>query len=63
MDFALRCVRFYPGVNSRAELVTLARAYAPLARGLWFARRLDVLITPFLPRFSVASNRIDLAHE
>ncbi len=25
---SLRCVRFYPGVNSRAELVTLARAYA-----------------------------------
>ena len=36
----LRCVRFYPGVNSRAELVTLApglrpeRRFAPLARGL-----------------------------
>ena len=24
MDFSLRCARFYPGVNSRAELVTLA---------------------------------------
>ncbi len=24
IDFTLRCVRFYPGVNSRAELVTLA---------------------------------------
>ena len=40
MDFSLRCVRFYPGVNSRAELVTLApglrpeRRFAPLARGL-----------------------------
>ena len=40
MDFTLRCVRFYPGVNSRAELVTLApglrpeRRFAPLARGL-----------------------------
>ncbi len=39
MDFTLRCVRFYPGVNSRAELVTLApglrpeRRFAPLARG------------------------------
>ena len=39
MDFSLRCVRFYPGVNSRAELVTLApglrleRRFAPLARG------------------------------
>ena len=40
MDFAFRYVRFYPGVNSRAELVTLApglrleRRFAPLARGL-----------------------------
>ncbi len=40
MDSSLRCVRFYPGVNSRAELVTLApglrpeRRFAPLARGL-----------------------------
>ena len=41
-DFALRYVRIYPGVNSRAELVTLApglrpeRRFAPLARGsLW----------------------------
>ncbi len=39
MDFTLRCVRFYPGVNSRAELVTLAlslrpeRRFAPLAWG------------------------------
>ncbi len=39
-DFALRYVRIYPGVNSRAELVTLApglrpeRRFAPLARGL-----------------------------
>ena len=38
MDFSLRCVRFYPGVNSRAELVTLApglrpeQRFAPLAR-------------------------------
>ena len=38
-DFALRYVRIYPGVNSRAELVTLApglrleRRFAPLARG------------------------------
>ena len=41
MDFTLRCVRFCPGVNSRAELVTLApglrpeRRFAPLARGLF----------------------------
>ncbi len=27
-NFALRYVRIYPGVNSRAELVTLARVYA-----------------------------------
>ena len=39
-DFALRYVRIYPGVNSRAELVTLApglrpeRRLAPLAREL-----------------------------
>ncbi len=39
-DFALRYVRIYLGVNSRAELVTLApglrpeRRFAPLARGL-----------------------------
>ena len=40
-DFALRYARTYPGVNSRAELVTLAlglrpeRHFAPLARGLF----------------------------
>ncbi len=39
-SLALRCVRIFPGVNSRAELVTLApglrpeRRFAPLARGL-----------------------------
>ncbi len=39
-SFALRYARTYPGVNSRAELVTLAlglrpeRRFAPLARGL-----------------------------
>ena len=38
-DFALRYVRIYPGVNSRAELVTLIlglrpeRRFAPMARG------------------------------
>ena len=38
-DFALRYVRIYPNVNSRAELVTLAlglrpeRRFTPLARG------------------------------
>ena len=31
MNFALRCVRFYAGVNSRAELVTLAGVYARTA--------------------------------
>ena len=40
MDFTLRRVRIFQGVNSRAELVTLApglrpeRRFAPLARGL-----------------------------
>ena len=34
MDFSLRCVRFYPGVNSRAELVTLAPGLRLEARGL-----------------------------
>ncbi len=40
MNFTLRCVRFHPGINSRAELVTLVpglrleRRFAPLARGL-----------------------------
>ncbi len=40
MDFALRYVRFYPGVNSHAELVTLdpglrlEQRFAPLAREL-----------------------------
>ncbi len=29
MNFALRCVRFYPGVNSRAELLTLAPGLRP----------------------------------
>ena len=39
MNFALRCVRILSGVNSRAELVTLApglrleRRFASLARG------------------------------
>ena len=39
MNFALRCVPSSPGVNSRAELVTLApglrpeQRFAPLARG------------------------------
>ena len=43
MDFSLRCVCFYPGVNSRAELVTLApglrpgRRFAPLARGIFIS--------------------------
>ncbi len=41
MDFALRYVRFYPGVNSHVEFVTLApglrpeRRFAPLAPGLY----------------------------
>ncbi len=50
MNFTLRCVRFYPGVNSRAELVTLApglrpaRRFAPLARGLIVARFLVLIL-------------------
>ena len=32
MDFALRYVRFYPGVNSRAGLVTLAPSLGPERR-------------------------------
>ncbi len=32
MDFALRYVRFYPGVNRRAELVTLAPGLRPERR-------------------------------
>ena len=44
-DFALRYVRIYQGVNSRAELVTLApglrpeRRFAPLARGLYLKKQ------------------------
>ncbi len=33
-DFALRYVRIYPGVNSRAELVTLAPGLRPERRWL-----------------------------
>ena len=46
MNFALRCVRIFPGVNSRAEFVTLApdlrpeRRFAPLARGLKTLKRM-----------------------
>ncbi len=32
MDFALRYIRFYPGLNSRAELVTLAPGLRPERR-------------------------------
>jgi hypothetical protein len=32
-DFALRYVRIYPDVNSRAGLVTLVRRFALLVRG------------------------------
>ncbi len=34
-DFALRYVRIYPGVNSRAELVTLAPGLFPFQRKFW----------------------------
>ena len=56
MNFTLPCVRFHPGVNSRAEsgvnsraeLVTLAlglrqeRRFAPLARGLRYYVSRDI---------------------
>ena len=46
MDLALRYVRFYPGVNSHAELVTLA-LYKFLAVGynvLMFSSTLKLLL-------------------
>ncbi len=52
VDFALRYVRIYPRVNSRAELVTLApglrpeRRFAPLARGRWVAKKVDAITKP-----------------
>ena len=60
MDFTLRCVRFYPGVNSRAELATLApglrleRRFAPLARGLPVMFRL--LLWGFFNEWKIQSN-------
>ncbi len=48
----LRCVRILPGVNSRAELVTLApslrpeRRFAPLARGQ-YQKRSSLATNPF----------------
>ncbi len=47
-QLALRCVRIFPGVNSRAELVTLAPGlrFAPLGSGI------TILIqTRFLVRY------------
>ncbi len=52
-DFALRYVRNYPGVNSRAELVTLApglrpeRRFAPLARGQLKSIQLQAIFIVF----------------
>ncbi len=52
MDFTLRCVRIFPGVNSRAELVILApglrpeRRFAPLARGLYIFRNWELCALP-----------------
>ncbi len=62
-DFALRYVRIYPGVNSRAELVTLAqRRFAPLARGLHLLKNIKFcyprhffLHSTFYPRPSTIS--------
>ena len=66
MDFSLRCVRIFPGVNSRAELVTLApglrpeRRFAPLARGQFSYRDecsllyiTDILSLPVKKTFKV----------
>ena len=46
--YTIPCVRFYPGVNSRAELVTLTlglrqeRRFAPLARGFRYYVSSDI---------------------
>ncbi len=54
MNLALRCVRIFPGVNSRAELVTLApglrpeRRFAPLARGQVFDDSILILLFNFV---------------
>ena len=47
-DFALRYVRIYPGLNSRAELVTLAPALRAVGSGLLMARHGGGLFTPVL---------------
>ncbi len=57
MNFALRCVRIFPGVNSHAELVTLApslrpeRRFMSLARGLIDFNRLKEFKTFSIARF------------
>ncbi len=38
-DLALRCARIYPGVNSRAELVTLAPGLRPEPGRLYIYKR------------------------
>ena len=72
MNFTLRCVRFYPGVNSRAELVTLApglcpeRRFAPLARGLRFQNAIIEIhhryINNILTALSTYSNIVGHVH-
>ncbi len=42
-DFAIRYARIYPGVNSRAELVTLAPGLRPERRFATLARGLDLV--------------------
>ena len=48
------CSLFYPGVNSRAELVTLApglrpeRGFAPLARGLFYLQLIAQQLSKFI---------------
>ncbi len=44
MNFTLRCVRFYPGVNSCAELITLAPGLTPETAGVT-ASRTSLLIS------------------
>ncbi len=69
-DFALRYVRIYPGVNSRAELVTLApglrpeRRFAPLARGLYIYFsdfvKITVLMNTFICVQYISIHKVDL---
>ena len=46
-EFTLRCVRIFPGVNSRAELVTLARGLYPKRRRWLGDNHLDIILMIF----------------